>query len=228
MGHFGVDDNEAIFASPEWTSIKMPDSVTSIGSGAFCNCSGLTNIEIPAGVTSIGDWAFYGCSSLTSIKIPDSVTSIGYRAFERCSSLTSIIVDVNNGVYDSRDNCNAIIKTDTKELLVGCRNTEIPASVTSIGSGAFRNCSGLTNIEIPAGVTSIGYYAFENCRGLTSIEIPASVTEIDYDAFSGCSSLTDVYYTGSEADWAKISISSNNTPLTNATIHYNYNSETTE
>ena len=65
-------------------------SVTSIGSYAFRNCSGLTSIEIPSSVTSIGDSAFYGCSSLTSIEIPSSVTSIGSAAFMGCSSLTSI------------------------------------------------------------------------------------------------------------------------------------------
>ncbi len=72
------------------TSINLPDSVTSIGGGAFYGCSSLTSISLPDSVTSIGDYAFWICSSLTSISLPDSVTSIGNYAFWKCSSLTSI------------------------------------------------------------------------------------------------------------------------------------------
>ena len=179
-------------------------AVTSIGSEAFRGCSGLTSIEIPAGVTSIGESAFYGCSGLKSIEIPAGVTSIGSEAFSDCSGLTSIVVEAGNTVYDSRDNCNAIIEKETNTLIQGCKNTKIPAGVTSIGEYAFSGCSGLTSIEIPAGVTSIGYLAFYGCSGLTSIEIPAGVTEIGYSAFEGCSGLKDVYYTGTQEQWDNI------------------------
>ena len=174
------------------TSITIPNSVTSIGWSAFHNCSGLTSINIPNSVTSIGNYAFGGCSGLTSITISNSVTSIGYDAFFNCSSLTSIYVDSNNSVYDSRNNCNAIIETSSNTLILGCKNTVIPNSVTSIGSSAFFNCSGLTSINIPNSVTSIGYDAFWGCFGLTSITIPNSVTSIGDDAFFNCSGLTSV------------------------------------
>jgi hypothetical protein len=72
------------------TSIKISNSVTSIGNHAFCFCSGLTSIEIPSSVTSIGNNAFSDCSGLTSIEIPDSVTSIGQQAFGSCNNLTSV------------------------------------------------------------------------------------------------------------------------------------------
>ena len=227
------------------TSITIPNGVKCISVMAFLDCTGLTSITIPDSVTIIGEYAFASCTSLTSITIPDSVTSIGRGVFSGCTGLTSIAVDENNTVYDSRNNCNAIIETATNTLIFGCKNTDIPNGVTSIGNDAFGDCSGLTNVIIPDSVTSIGDRAFSGCTGLTSITIPDSVTSIVYGAFWGCSvltsitipdsitsiewrafhcctGLTDVYYTGSEEQWNKISIRDDNKPLLNATIHYNY------
>ncbi len=174
------------------TSITIPNSVTNIGSSAFEGCSGLTSITIPNSVTSIGSSAFKGCSGLTSITIPNSVTSIGYDAFYGCSGLTSICVDEGNTVYDSRENCNAIIQTETNELIAGCQSTIIPNSVKRIGNSAFYGCNGLTSITIPNSVTNIGSSAFEGCSGLTSITIPNSVTSIGFYVFRGCSGLTSI------------------------------------
>ena len=143
-------------------------------------------------VTSIGYSAFEGCTGLTSIEIPSSVMSIGVAAFEGCTGLTSIVVDKENKVYDSRNNCNAIIDTATNTLILGCSSTTIPSSVTSIGSFAFAGCTGLTSIEIPSSVTVIEEGAFSECSGLTSIEIPSSVTSIGNGAFGGCTGLTSI------------------------------------
>ena len=135
----------------------------------------------------------YGyCSGLTSITIPNSVTSIGNYAFNGCKGLTSIIVESGNTVYDSRNNCNAIIETATNTLIAGCMNTTIPNSVTSIGVYAFCNCSSLASVTIPSNVTSIGESAFSGCTSLTSITIPNSVTSIGSNAFRNCSSLTSI------------------------------------
>ena len=174
------------------TSVTIPASVTSIGNYAFSGCSGLTSIEIPSNVTSIGQSAFYGCSGLTSVTIPAGVTSIGDYVFNDCSNLATITVETSNTVYNSRNGCNAIIETSSNKLIAGCKNTTIPASVTSIGNYAFGYCSGLTSIEIPASVTSIDDNAFFGCSGLTSVEIPASVTSIGEYAFDGCSGLATV------------------------------------
>ena len=108
-------------------------------------------------------------------------------------------------MYDSRDNSNTLIETKTNTLILGCKSTKIPSSVTSIGSAAFQFCEGLTSITIPEGVTSIGESAFEGCSGLTSIEIPSSVTSIGNYAFVDCIGLKDVYYTGTQEQWNAIS-----------------------
>lgn len=97
-----------------------------------------------------------------------------------------------NPIYDSRNDCNAIIRTADNELVVGCNSTVIPESVTSIGSYAFSGCSGLTSDIIPNNVTYIREGAFSGCSGLTSITIPRSMTIIEDLTFSGCSSLTSI------------------------------------
>ena len=172
--------------------MTIGNSVKSIGESAFAYCSGLTSVTIGNSVTSIGDRAFDQCSGLTSVTIPNSVTTIGEEVFGNCSRLNSVIVDKNNGTYDSRDNCNAIIKTSTNKLIVGCKNTTIPNSVTSIGDRAFYGCSELTSVTIPNSVTSIGESAFYGCSGLTSAIIGNSVKSIGESAFDSCSGLTSV------------------------------------
>ena len=172
-------------------SVTIPNSVTDIESSAFSHCSSLTSATIPNSVTNIGMAAFFSCSSLTSMTIPNNVTSIGERAFYRCSSLASITVETGNTVYDSRDDCNAIIETAANTLVAGCHNTVIPSSVTSIGSYALGYCS-LISVTIPSSVTSIGNCAFYGCSILTSVTIPNSVTIIGNKAFSDCESLKNV------------------------------------
>ena len=174
------------------TSVVIPNSVKYIGSGAFSYCSSLTSVEIPNSVTEIKGFAFYDCSSLTSVEIPNSVTSIGEYAFSGCSSLTSLVVAPDNPIYDSREGCNAIVKTSNNELIAGCKSTIIPNSVTNIGESAFDGCSGLTSVVIPNSVTNIGKSAFYDCSGLTSVVIHNSVTNIEEYAFSGCYRLTSV------------------------------------
>ena len=217
---FNKDKTEIITypANKEGTSYGIPNSVTSIGNGAFAYCSSLTNIIIPNSVTSVGYSAFENCDSLTSITIPDSVTSIGYSTFFGCSSLKSITIpdSVTSIGHHAFEVCSSLT------------NITIPDSVTSIGIYAFHDCSSLTSITIPEGVTSIGYSAFEDCNSLTSINVsdnnknyssidgvlfnkdkteiikyPAKKKETSYDipndvtyigdyAFEDCSSLTNI------------------------------------
>ena len=164
------------------TSVTIPNSVTSIGQGAFSGCTGLTSITIGNSVTSIGEAAFYNCTGLTSITIPNSVTSIGEYAFGYCSGLISI--DIPNSVTSIADYAFEYC-TELTSITIG-------NSVTSIGEAAFYNCTELTSIDIPNSVTSIGYAAFYNCTGLTSITIPNSVTSIGEYAFGYCSGLISI------------------------------------
>lgn len=154
----------------------IPNTIMHIGPNAFSYLSSLNTIEIPNSVITIGDHAFYACSSLVSITIPNNVTSIGRWALYACYSLNSIVVEEGNSVYDSRNNCNAIIETATNSLIVACQNTVIPEGVTNIGENAFFNCDALIN-----------------SNALTSIVLPNTIESIEAFAFSMCSSLNTIY-----------------------------------
>ena len=184
--------------------VEISNNITSIKSQVFASCFSLESIDIPDSVTNIDPDAFWDCTGLRSIEISANVTNIGERAFRGCSSLSSIKVAADNKVYDSRNNCNAIINTSNNELILGCSSTKIPNSVTSIGYGAF-NGSGVTSIEIPSSVTIIGAGAFDCCNNLESIKIPNSVTDIGMAAFRACNNLRSIEIPSSVTDirrWA--------------------------
>ena len=151
------------------TNLVIPNTITTIRSYAFENCSGLTSITIPNSVTTIRSSAFAGCSGLTSITIPNSITTIGYSAFEGCSGLTSITIP--NSVTRIGD-----------YAFCGCSgltSITIGISVTSIGSSAFYNCSSLTSITIPDSVTTIGDSAFSGCSSLKTVYYKGDESEWD-------------------------------------------------
>lgn len=140
--------------------------------GTFSNCQKLEHANIPEGVKTMKG-TFNSCYNLKSINIPKSVTDIwgntSYHAFDGCHSLEEIVVDEGNNIYDSRDNCNALIQTNGNLLLFGCRNTVIPSSVQSIGAKSIYGVKGLKEITIPAGCISIGSDAFKSCTDLLKI-----------------------------------------------------------
>ena len=199
------------------STVIIGDGVTSIGNNAFGYCIVLESVTFAAGsqLEAIGESAFQS-AGLTSITIPASVTSIGDNAFNDCFSLPAINVADENTTYSSE---NGILFNKEKTTLIVCPMGNpatayaIPATVTTIGESAFKECSNLTSVTIPASVTSIGKSAFAMCddltsvtfaagsqleaigesafqsAGLTSITIPASVTSIWNNAFNDCVSL---------------------------------------
>ena len=204
------------------SSITIPNSVTSIGNRAFYKCSSLSSIVIPNSVTSIERYAFYECSKLSSITIPNSVTSIGVHAFSYCTSLKSItipnsVTSIGDAAFGGCSKLSSIV---------------IPNLVTSIGDFAFYECSSLSSIVIPNSVTSIGREAFYECSSLSSITIPNSVTSIEFQAFFGCSKLSSITIPNSVTSiWKGAFLSCNSLqeiickattpPETNITLGYN-------
>ena len=169
-------------------TIKLPANLESIGLLAFMKTS-LKTIVWPTSLTTIGNSAFCDCS-FTSFTLPASVQNLDGYIFIGCTSLTELNVASGNTVFDSRDNCNAIINTSTNELVFGTKTTVIPSSVTSIGQGAFDRL-GLTSITIPSNITHIGINAY-GWNNITSVTIPASVTSIGNGAFGNCRQLSSV------------------------------------
>ena len=186
-------------------TIVIPNSVTTIGNGAFASCSGLTEVIIPNSVTTIGYRVFASCTGLTEVSIPNSITTIGEKAFNGCTGLTEItipnsVTDIGNLAFAgctgltevSIPNSITTIRGGAFEGCSGLTTVTIGNSVTTIGERAFTSCSGLTEVTIPNSVTTIGDSAFEGCTGLKTVTIGNSVTTIGYRAFYSCTGLTEV------------------------------------
>ena len=185
-------------------------NVTSIGSSAFYNCSGLTSIIIPDSVTSIASGSFRGCSGLTNMTLPfvgasktarngyDQVFGyiFGYTTTSSYSSSVSGATYQYSELRTGYEYYYYYIPSSIKSVIITGGN---------IPKNAFYNCSGLMSITIPDSVTSIGDYSFYECSGLTSVTIPNSVKSIGKSAFEGCSGLTSIYYAGHVASWCGIS-----------------------
>ena len=164
----------------EWaniTSLDIPDNITKIGEGAFGFCENVTSLTIPDSVTEIGEKAFQSWKGLKSFEVPKNVTKLSGNTF-MSSGITTLTVSPENPVYDSRDNCNAVIETDTDKLIIGIYGTKIPETIRTIGSHAFESSHELSTLEIPVGVTAIEDYAFDECGSLANLTIPKTVKSI--------------------------------------------------
>lgn len=208
----------------EISSITIPGNVAEIGYRAFCGCKKLKEVVFQEGVQEIGHYAFMDVASLKAITLPSSLRTIGDGAFERCYIETIFIpegvemiwgnpfkgnnpkhisVSEGNRYYDSRNNCNAIIQSQSNVLITGSRSTVIPSSVTTIGESAFDGCIGLTSIVIPEGVKRIAHYAFANCGGNRFLShIDENSLLFDLLKKEQCDGLTSIYIPNSiERAW---------------------------
>lgn len=200
------------YDSPKLTSIILPSNTTKLGNSCLSKCPLLTNIDIPETCKSIEHHPFED-SGLTSLLIPKNVQSIEWGLVEGCKSLNSLSVDPNNQYYDSRDNCNAIIESETGKIVAACRRTVIPETATEIGINgfssspkvltipgnikvisvkAFEDNDELEELIIEEGVRWLYSNSFENCKALKSVKIPSSVGGVYNKAFLNCTALKTV------------------------------------
>lgn len=169
---------------------SLPSSLTKIDSWAFSNCEGISNLILPEGLQEIGQNIF-NSSEISSIAIPSTLISIDWQGFGDIKYLKQITVSKDNPVYDSRNNCNAIIHTSSNKLIQGCNLTVIPSGITALAGCAFSNMTSLTKIDIPEGVTDLGESTFYGCSNLEEITIPSTVksTGIGSTTFYDCTDL---------------------------------------
>lgn len=177
-------------------AVVIENGVTSIGIGAFYNCSGLSSITIPASITTIGANAFGAGSNMADVYITDldawcRIDFADYRATPMqyakniwLDGQKIVSVTVPEGITEVK----AYTFCGFKDL----SEVTLPKSLTTIGEDAFNECSNLTSINIPESVTTIGAWAFYRCWMLTDINIPEGVTAIGEAAFLRCSSLISI------------------------------------
>ena len=218
-------------------SINIPDGVRAIMDNAFDYCKELYYVE--NGVYYVDNWvvgydkkapdfidfrfrdgtvgiahkAFAEGDFIGDLVIPDSVKHIGIAAFSNVRVIQGNVV-IGDGVDR--------ILPNTFYQIEGVKSVTFGKNIKSIGDSAFYFCRDLEEIVIPEGITEIGVNAFYRCYNVKSVTLPSTLKTISQSAFSNISALTTVNYTGSEEQWAEISIGDMNYLLKNATIIYNY------
>lgn len=193
------------FMGCAFTDVKIPDSVTFIGSLAFANCTSLRAVELPDSLTRLesfentsygsdywGLGAFCGCTSLKSVWLPDKVHTVGPYSFEGCTGLESVRIPAGLTQFESAFAYSSVRKVTLEDGLEqidemafyhsGLEEVVLPASVKKIDSMAFSR-SNLTQVAIPGTVESVEYCAFYGCERLKSLTIGEGVTSLGYSAF---------------------------------------------
>ena len=164
-------------------------TANTLPSSAFVNTTNLKHIVLPKTLTAIEQFAFQD-SGIEELVVPKTVTSLGRDIFYYARNLKALSVEAGNTVFDSRDNCNAIIETASNTLRIGCVNTVIPATVTALGDMAFSGVPALRESSIPNTVTSLGWATFWADTELSTVELSASVTKLGESPFGACNRIT--------------------------------------
>ena len=155
-------------------SVKFPETLTSIGDGAFLGCTYLTTVTLPNSLESIGTLAFYGCAKLTDVKFGDApkLKYIGEFAFSDCKALESFTFTDNLETIDAAAFKGSAIK-----------EAKLSESVTTIGDQAFVDCKNLNtdgSITLTASVKKIGKHVFSADIDYSFIKCPAGSYAEEY------------------------------------------------
>ena len=190
------------------TKVRIPDTITTIGWGAFAYCSMLDTVEIGENsrLKSIGSEAFYECTELTTINLPNSLETIGDSAFALSFISTITIPDNVTSIgtecfYDSNLHsitfgANSRLTNINERTFLNCEymtSITIPSSITWIWERAFDECHNLTTLTFADGskLEGIMNRAFRGC-GLTSLTLPEGCLCIQDSAFSQCTNLATI------------------------------------
>ena len=126
-------------------NIQLPEKLTLIGGGAFCNCKNLKQVQLPPQLKELGDGAFFNCENLTQIQLPAQLNKLGTDAFRNCTSLDKIDIPAGLTQIEPDTFCNT-----------GLTSVTLHEGLTKIEDGAFHDCLKLKKIRIPKSVTDIG------------------------------------------------------------------------
>ncbi len=183
-------------------SVKLPDTITYIGSRAFAECAYLESISIPPSVITIRESAFEGCKSLRSASLPGSICEVAPSLFSRCESLRSVsippsVTSIGRGAFKGCCSLKSLavpkpVREIEPYLLSECNSLEsidIPDSVESIGDHAFLNCASLKEASLPRSLETIEEWSFSGCESLKHVHVPDSTSRIGPYAFCGCKNL---------------------------------------
>ena len=150
--------------------IELPKNLKTIRWAAFAGCSNLTQIALPDSLQRIYGVAFGECNSLTSVYIPKNVRYIDPTAFEYCKNLSSIVVDSENPYYDSRSNCNGIVRKKDDALIVSCLSTVVTEDIKGYEWGCFYGRK-FNSIHIPKHIEDFSASSFLHCTDVESITV---------------------------------------------------------
>jgi hypothetical protein len=155
------------------TEVTLPAGLATLANSTFAYCHELVRVTLPAGLTGIGSSAFFGCASLAGITIPAAVATIEATAFMDCENLGEIVVDPLNPHFRSVDGVlfNKAVNRLVKYPQPKAGDYQVPATVATIDSFAFRKCPNLTSLAIPAATTSMVRIDLDGCRSLAAITV---------------------------------------------------------
>ena len=207
----------------EIKKVIIEEGVQAVCGFAFFWCNKIESVEFPSSMETLENGAFFCCEKLRDVYIPENLTDIEGGAFSGCVGIRHMVVDENNPVYDSRDDCNAIIETETDTLISGSSVTVIPDSVVAIGEFAYNQSYNMPVLIIPDNIKYIGDRAFVINHHIVRIYLPRYLETIGDAAFTGMSSLEDIYYDGPKSRFEKIEIGEYNDAFNTVKFHFNEN-----